>query len=149
MKFIRYHGFQSMSAEELYEILKLRQDIFIIEQDCIYDDIDGLDKQSNHLLLKKNDDLVAYSRIVPAEVKYDEPSVGRIVVNIKFRGQGFGKQIIRESLKWVIKEGAESVRIEAQAHLTKFYESLGFTTAGEIYDLDGIPHVQMTQRLDQ
>ncbi len=147
MNWVLYHGFEKFPADELYAVLKLRQDVFIIEQTCIYDDIDGLDSTSTHLLLKEGDLLVAYSRLVPADKKFDEISIGRIVVNRSFRGQGLGRKIIKKSMDLSSETGHSSVRIEAQAHLLEFYESLGFVSAGEIYDLDGIPHLQMTRAL--
>lgn len=147
MKFILYHGIDEMSSSELYDILKLRQDIFIVEQDCVYDDIDGLDGASQHLLLKTGDELAAYSRIVPPMVKFDEISIGRIVVKMKFRGSGYGKKIVMESINRIAEIGHKAIRIEAQAHLVEFYENLGFKSAGETYILDGIPHLQMVRNL--
>lgn len=147
MNFILYHGIDEMSPSELYEILKLRQEIFIVEQDCVYDDIDGLDGASQHLLLKIDNELVAYSRIVPPKVKFDEISIGRILVRESFRGSGYGKKIIMESIKHIAKSRHKSVRIEAQAYLLQFYEDLGFNVAGETYILDGIPHLQMVRNL--
>lgn len=132
-----------MSPSELYDILKLRQDIFIIEQNCVYNDIDGLDEASQHLLLEIGGELAAYSRIVPPKVKFDEISIGRIVVREKYRGVGYGQKIVLESIKRIAENGHKIVRIEAQAHLLKFYENLGFESAGETYILDGIPHLQM------
>jgi len=147
MKFILYHGIDEMSSSELYDILKLRQDIFIVEQDCVYDDIDDLDGASQHLLLKIGNELAAYSRIVPPKVKFDEISIGRIVVKMKFRGYGYGKKIVLESFNHISQNGHKAIRIEAQSHLVKFYENLGFKSAGEIYILDGIPHLQMVRNL--
>lgn len=147
MNWILYNGFESIPADDLYAILKLRQDVFIIEQNCIYDDIDGLDSISTHLLLKEDGKLIAYSRIVPADKKFDEISIGRIVVEPDSRGRGLGKQVISKSLELSSEKGHRSVRIEAQAHLRTYYEELGFECAGEVYILDGIPHLQMTRGL--
>lgn len=147
MEFIRYSGIKSMPSIDLHDILKLRQDIFIIEQTCFYDDIDGRDPQSHHLLLKDLDKLAAYSRIVPPGNKFTEVSIGRIVVHKDYRGQGLGRKIVSESLEWVQQMGFKMVRIEAQAHLQKFYSELGFEPASEIYEEDGIPHLQMIQKL--
>lgn len=147
MKFILFHGIDKMSASELYNILKLRQDIFIVEQNCVYEDIDGLDDVSKHILLRVGDELAAYSRIVPPKVKFDEISIGRIVVKEKFRGNGYGKKIVLEAIDRIAETGYKSIRIEAQAHLLQFYKNLGFKSAGETYILDGIPHLQMTRNL--
>jgi ElaA protein len=147
MKFSLFHGIGKIPPSELYDILKLRQDIFIVEQNCVYEDIDGLDDVSKHLLLKIGEELAAYSRIVPPKVKFDEISIGRIVVKEKFRGKGYGKKIILESINRIAEDGHKSIRIEAQAHLLQFYKDLGFKPAGETYILDGIPHVQMVRYL--
>jgi len=147
MKFVLYHGIDKISPSELYDILKLRQDIFIVEQNCVYEDIDGLDESSQHLLLRISNELAAYSRIVPPEVKYDEISIGRIVVKEKFRGNGYGKKIVLESIAHIAENGHKAIRIEAQAHLLQFYKDLGFKSAGETYILDGIPHLQMLRYL--
>jgi ElaA protein len=138
-----YKKFSDFTPQHLYAVLKLRQDVFIIEQNCIYPDIDGLDEMSSHLLGFYEDQLIAYSRIVPAGYKFDEISVGRIVVNSRFRSHGYGKKLIEESLDIVRKLGEEKVRIEAQAHLQNYYENLGFRKTGTPYDVDGIPHIQM------
>lgn len=147
MEFKRYHGLEKMPATELYQVLKLRQDIFIIEQTCIYDDIDDRDQQSDHLLLKESNSLIAYSRIVPPGEKFKEVSVGRIVVRKQDRGKGLGKMIITEALDWIRNRNYNQVRIEAQAHLKAYYEEMGFKTASDIYDEDGIPHLQMISDL--
>ena len=136
-----------MLPSELYDILKLRQDIFIVEQDCVYDDIDGLDNLSQHLLLRIDNELVAYSRIVPRKVKFDEISIGRIVVKKSYRGNGYGKKVILESINRISEKGHKNIRIEAQTHLLKYYNHFGFEATGETYILDGIPHIQMVKRL--
>ena len=147
MKFTLYHGIEDISASVLYDILKLRQDIFIVEQNCVYEDIDGLDNASQHLLLTIGDELIAYSRIVPPKVKYEEISIGRIVVKKSHRGKGYGKKIVQQSIRQIDEEGHQSIRIEAQAHLLSFYNDLGFEAAGDTYILDGIPHIEMLQNL--
>ena len=147
MKFILYHGIDKVPPLELYNILKLRQDIFIVEQNCVYEDIDGLDDVSKHLLLKVGKELAAYSRIVPPKVKFDEISIGRIVVREEFRSTGYGKKIVLESIDRIVEAGHKSIRIEAQAHLLQFYKNLGFRSAGDTYIVDGIPHLQMVWKL--
>jgi ElaA protein len=147
MNWIHHATFDSISTLELYEILKLRQDVFIIEQDCIYKDIDNLDQASEHLVLKEHNIVAAYARIVPANVKYKEYSIGRIVVNPAYRGRGLGKGIVLKSLELLKQRQLSVVRIEAQAHLRKFYHELGFKDTGEVYELDGIPHIEMLYRL--
>lgn len=147
MTLITCTSFHDLTTEQLYKILKLRQDVFIIEQDCIYEDIDNLDQQSIHLLLMDGEKLAAYSRIVPADVKYNEPSIGRIISSSDYRRKGLGREIVKHSLNYLRDRGESVARIEAQAHLRDFYSSFGFEPEGEIYDLDGIPHIEMLIRL--
>lgn len=136
-------SFSDLTPELLYHILKLRQDIFIIEQACIYDDIDNIDPFCEHLCLLENDTLTGYARIVPAGRKFNNPSIGRIVVAPKRRGNHFGRKLIRKSIE-IIRSGSDKkIVIEAQNHLKQFYESEGFTAEGQVYDVDGIPHIKM------
>ena len=137
-------NFSDFTPKELYRILKLRQDVFIIEQDCIYDDIDGLDLESEHLLLRIKDKIAAYCRIVPPHLKFGTPSIGRIVVHPGFRGKGYGKEIVEKSLEILRVRDADVITIEAQEYLQHFYESLGFQKISDPYDVDGIPHIRMT-----
>ena len=139
-------SFADLSPSLLYQILKLRQDIFIIEQKCIYDDIDNIDPFCAHLCLMENEVLIGYARIVPPGKKFTPPSIGRIIVSPEKRGNKYGRMIIRESLKIVSSQGAEKVIIEAQNHLKNFYESEGFIKEGPVYDVDGIAHIQMWQK---
>lgn len=144
MKWIFYKNLSEFKPEHLYEVLKLRQDIFIIEQDCIYDDLDGLDHISAHLLMQNNDDqLIGYLRIVPAGKKFKEVSLGRIAVRIEERGNGYGKELIRKGIEKALDGSGTAIKIEAQAHLEKYYSGFGFSTSSEVYDVDGIPHLQM------
>lgn len=144
MTWTYYSSFDELTPDHLYEILKLRQDIFIIEQNCIYDDIDGLDKESEHLLLHNTSDcLIGYLRIVPPQIKFDEYSLGRIAIKSDNRGKGLGKMIVEKGIEAVQASGARDIRIEAQAHLVNFYENVGFRSISAAYDIDGIPHLQM------
>lgn len=143
MQWIHAIDIQEISPIDLYNILKLRQDIFIIEQDSNYEDIDNLDPHSEHIFLKNDDQVIAYSRIVPAGKKYQHPSIGRIVVHKSFRGEGYGKELVKRSLKLLSERGIEVVFIEAQSHLQKFYGSLGFNKISDPYMVDGISHIKM------
>lgn len=144
MDWTYYSSFDEFSPRHLYEVLKLRQDIFIIEQNCIYDDIDGLDDSSGHLLLLEPEGvLIGYLRIVPAGKKFEEYSLGRIAIKHSHRGQGLGKTLVEKGIEKVEKAGEQSIRIEAQAHLENFYKDIGFKTVSDIYDVDEIPHLQM------
>lgn len=143
MQWFHSANLEEMPAKDLYQILKLRQDIFIIEQECNYEDIDNIDPISEHIYLKDNEKLIAYSRIVPAGTKYDHPSIGRVIVEKNYRGSGLGKEIVKRSLILLTERGIRTVYIEAQSHLQSFYESLGFQKISESYPIDGISHIKM------
>ena len=139
---------QEVSATDLYQILKLRQDVFIVEQNCIYEDIDDLDPNSEHVFLKNDGKIIAYSRIVPAGMKFEYPSIGRIVINKSHRGKGFGKEIVQKSLNILSERKVKVVLIEAQSHLQRFYETLGFKKISDSYPVDGISHIKMTYEFE-
>ena len=144
MTWTLYNSFDEFTPRNLYDILKLRQDIFIIEQNCIYDDMDGLDGESRHILLLDAGNILAgYLRIVPPQIKFDEYSLGRIAIKSDNRGIGLGKMIVEKGIDTVQASGARDIRIEAQAHLVNFYENIGFRSVSNAYDIDGIPHLQM------
>ena len=137
--------FDALSAREMHRILMLRQDVFVIEQDCIYPDIDTKDDDSVHVFgIDQEQRVVAYARLVPPGLKYDEPAVGRVVVEEQGRGIGLGyrlmEYVLAEADKMYPKLGN---RISAQAHLKAFYESFGYAQVSDVYDEDGIPHIEM------
>ncbi|MFL5765107.1 MAG: GNAT family N-acetyltransferase [Bacteroidia bacterium] len=137
--------FDELSNVELYRIIQLRLAVFSVEQNCAYQDADGKDLKCFHLMGYDDDnDLVAYSRIVPAGVSYEEPSIGRVISSHKVRGTGAGKALMKSSLEQLEKlYGNVPVRIGAQCYLIKFYSSFGFEVAGEEYLEDNIPHIEM------
>lgn len=138
--------FSELSLEELYQIMVLRQEVFVVEQDCPYLDADGKDQSSFHLMGRdEKGKLVAYTRLVPKGISYEKyPSIGRVVTSSSVRGRGVGKELMEVSIEWCEKiwSGA-SVKISAQTYLKKFYESLGFEQVGEGYLEDDIPHIPM------
>lgn len=140
-----YKLFNDLSAKELYQILQLRNEVFVVEQNCIYQDADDKDYKCGHLWATINDEIVAYSRIVPKGVSYvNDLSIGRVISNGKFRGLGLGKQLISYSIETVKTINSEaSIRISAQLYLKKFYESFGFKQVSEEYLEDNIPHIEM------
>jgi len=140
-----YKTFQALDLQELYEAMALRQEVFVIEQNCPYLDADGKDQQSDHLLVyAENGDLAAYLRIVYAGVSYEEISIGRVVTAQKYRGIGLGKLLMRKGLLEVQNRfGNVPIHISAQCYLTKFYEDFGFEIVGESYLEDDIPHIGM------
>ncbi len=140
--------FEDLSAWEVYEILKARAEVFVVEQDCAYQDIDDLDKSAWHLLAWRQDKdrqaLVAYLRVVFPGKKYPEPSIGRVLTVLSARGTGLGRQLTERALVHVQHEyPGQSVRISAQRRLKNFYADFNFETVSEPYDEDGIPHVEM------
>ena len=139
-----WHNFDSISKEELYDVLSLRQRVFIIEQDCFYEDLDYSDQEANHILLYKDNNLIGYSRVFPPGIKYDAASIGRIVVDDKFRGMEYGKMITTESIEFIKNNFSKSdISISAQFRLVHFYENLGFKIEGSVYLEDNIDHIKM------
>tara|TARA_R110002124_G_scaffold45693_1_gene137926 strand:- start:29326 stop:29778 length:453 start_codon:yes stop_codon:yes gene_type:complete len=138
-------SFHDLTPDQLYDLLKLRQDVFVIEQNCIYQDFDGHDKKATHFLIYDKDTLAAYSRIFGPDIKYEnECSIGRIIVSPPYRGGKFGKILIEESIDYCNQYHSETViRIEAQATLEEYYSKLGFKSDSEIYQVDEIDHLQM------
>jgi ElaA protein len=144
--------FADLTPNELYALLTARGEVFVVEQRCAFLDMDGLDRDSMHLLgWARRDDqadrdraLAAYLRLVEPDRKYTEPSIGRVLTTAAFRGIGLGRAVMREGLRRAAAEyPAQPVRIGAQRYLERFYESLGFRVASAPYDEDGIEHVQM------
>lgn len=142
-----YPDFSSFEPDELYEVLKLRQDIFIIEQACPYDDMDGLDQDSEHLMLYDDQTLVGYLRLVPAGLKFETVSIGRVVIAESYRGKGFGKMLMEKAFSILKDSNRLRVTIEAQEHQERFYSSFGFKTISKPYDIDGISHIKMVTDL--
>jgi ElaA protein len=137
--------FEEITAAELYNILKLRSAVFVVEQNCVYQDLDGKDKEAIHIFTESNNEIISYTRIFKRGNYYkDNPSIGRVVVKKSERGKDLGKKIMIKSINY-IKENLESEKIElsAQKYLDKFYKELGFYTEGAEYLEDGIPHQRM------
>lgn len=138
--------FDALSLRELYEIGKLRQEVFVVEQDCPYVDFDGQDYDCYHLIgLDEKEQLQAYTRLVPTGIAYKkEPSIGRVITSQAARGSGLGRELMFESMQACEKLWpGESIRISAQTYLLDFYNSLGFQSTGKEYLEDGIPHTEM------
>lgn len=137
--------FQQLSPNQLYDILKLRQEIFIIEQNCIYNDIDDYDKTAIHCMISDANQIIGYSRIFEPGIKYqNESSIGRILVQPNFRGNGFGEILIKTSVDYCINNFSKAaIKIEAQAALENYYNALGFQSISKIYPVDGIDHIEM------
>ena len=138
-------NFSELSTEEIYNILKLRSEVFVVEQNCVYQDIDEKDKKATHLFIEKNNEIIAYTRIFKKGYYYEEnPSIGRVVVSKKERGKNLGKEIMLNSIEFIKKElEGRKIELSAQKYLDKFYKDLDFYSEGEDYLEDGIPHQRM------
>ena len=140
----RLKSFTELINDELYDLLSLRSLVFVVEQNCVFHDMDGKDQKSMHLLGYEENKLVAYTRLVPPGVSYTEMAIGRVVTHPDSRRTGAGRELMQQSII-CIRElwGNHPIRIGAQLYLKKFYESFGFVQQGEMYLEDGIPHIEM------
>ncbi|MDX6745529.1 GNAT family N-acetyltransferase [Polaribacter sp. PL03] len=137
-------SFKELSTDELYAILQLRSEVFVVEQDCVYQDVDFKDQKSLHIFGYKNDKIVAYTRIFKPGDYFDNASIGRVVVASKERKYGYGHDLIKASLEGIKNYfKVDKITISAQKYLKKFYESHNFIQIGEEYLEDGIPHIRM------
>ena len=136
--------FNELSTHELYAVLQLRAEVFVVEQDCVYQDLDNKDLDAYHMLGVLDTKIVAYTRIFKPGDYFLESSIGRIVVKKEFRKFQFGYQLVVNSIQFIENNLQQNkILISAQSYLTKFYNSLGFTQVGEEYLEDGIPHIKM------
>lgn len=140
----RFARFEELTAREVHDLLRLRAEVFVVEQACAFQDVDGADLPSWHLLGWQGEELVAYSRLLPTGIKFAEASIGRVVTSPALRGTGLGRELMGESLRradtlWP----GQPIRIGAQARLESFYEDFGFAKASAPYDEDGILHIEM------
>lgn len=137
-------SFEGLTTSELYEILVLRAEVFVVEQNCVYQDIDNLDQQALHVFAKIDEKIMAYARIFQPEIYFKEAAIGRVVVSNKYRNRGFAHQLMDYSISQIEKQfETQQIRISAQTHLTKFYNAHGFEIIGDEYLEDGIPHTNM------
>jgi ElaA protein len=138
--------FELLTPFELHDALRLRSEIFVVEQNCVFLDPDNKDQHAHHLLLYQGNELIAYARLVPAGLSFAEMSIGRVVTSRAVRGTGVGKKLMQEAIKAIYElYGKGPIRIGAQVYARKFYENLGFFQAGEVYDEDGIDHIEMVK----
>ena len=138
--------FKQLTTTELYQLLRLRSEVFVVEQNCPYLDLDNKDQKSFHLLYYVNDELAAYTRLLPTKLSFDEVSIGRVITSPSHRGLGLGKKLMEASIQGCYdKFGKSAIRIGAQLYLLKFYQSFGFIEEGAPYDEDGIPHIEMVK----
>jgi len=137
-------SFEELNSFELYTILKLRSQVFVVEQNCIFLDMDDKDYYSHHLMGWIDKDLAAYSRLIAPGKVYTQMTIGRVVISPKYRNTGSGKELITVSIKRCYELfGKQEIKIGAQFYLKKFYSLFGFTQSSDIYDEDGIEHIEM------
>ena len=136
--------FDALSSAEVYAVLQLRSTVFVVEQNCVYQDIDGKDQKALHVLGESDGKLVAYARLFAPGDYFDQASIGRVVVHPDFRDRKWGHDLMSESILAVTEYfSAENIEISAQQYLQKFYESHGFVQTSEMYLEDDIPHIRM------
>ena len=144
---IYFRSYNELTKSELFDIYLLRQEVFIVEQNCVYQDIDQKDHYSYHLMVYDKDILVAYLRIVHPGISYDEPSIGRVLTKMSYRRRGISKNIMQSAIQKVRDVYNHSnIRISAQEYLIPFYRSLNFAPVGEVYLEDDIPHIEMMHK---
>ena len=136
----KIYNWSELTTDILYSILALRSEVFVVEQDCVYQDIDGKDQKAKHVLCKKNNEIIAYARIFKPGDYFEEASFGRAVVKKSERGKGIGDELVINSIKNVPEN---KIKISAQSYLKEFYGKHGFVAKGEEYLEDGIPHTAM------
>ncbi len=140
-------AFAELDTDQLYQIMRLRQLVFIVEQDCVYVDLDGLDQDSVHLCVWRDHELLAYLRCLPPGLDYSESALGRIVVSQQARGLKLGRELVSRGITFNLQTWPGSgIRIGAQTYLEKFYQDLGFETVSDSYMEDGIAHINMLLR---
>lgn len=136
--------FDELSVLELYDIMQLRNEVFVVEQNCVYQDADDKDRHSLHVCGWDGEKLVAYARIIPKGISYAEVSIGRVVTSPAYRNTGAGRQLMQECISLAFSEfNCTQIKIGAQVYLTEFYQSLGFIACSPEFLEDGIPHIEM------
>lgn len=138
-------AFKDLSVDEYFEILFLRTAVFVVEQNCAYQEVDEKDRQSFHLFGRaKNGEVIAVTRVLPQGISYNEVSIGRVALKKEFRGNGIADVLIIESFNFIKKKfGKVPIRISAQEHLLNYYSKHGFSKVGQMYLEDNIPHIEM------
>lgn len=136
--------FQELDNETLYNILKLRGDVFVVEQECAYPDIDGKDLDALHIVIESGKEICACCRILPKGVNFPSVTIGRVVVHPNRRREGLGRELVQYAMRYILEEmQADSIMLAGQVYLREFYKSLGFKVVSEDYLEDGIPHCNM------
>jgi len=146
---LKIKPFKKLTLDELYDILKLRDEVFVVEQHCFYQDCDDIDKEAHHLFYEDNSKIISYLRIYKKYASKDEVSIGRVAVKQEFRGKGLAKELMNEAIKFIENNlNINNIEISAQSYLIDFYKNLGFIVISEEYLDAGIPHVDMLYRYE-
>lgn len=147
MMTIEIKAFNELTLNSLYEVLQLRAEVFVVEQNCPYQDVDGKDQKAMHILGYHKEQLVAYTRVFKPGYYFDNASIGRVVVKENARQYGFGKDIMKASIAFIVDTlDLSTIELSAQTYLKKFYNDLGFQEIGEGYLEDDIPHIRMIKK---
>ena len=147
---VMFKTFEQLTTKEFYEILRLRSEVFVVEQTCIYNDLDGNDLEAVHMVLIEKEEIVGYLRILNPYVSFDTYSIGRVIINPKYRNRGLSKILLQQGINFVKNElGHSSIKINAESYLQKMYGSFGFVAFGEEFIEDGILHIPMKLNLDK
>lgn len=142
----KWSRLESFTALELYQIIKARESVFVVEQHCPYQETDDLDPHAWHLSALVNGELAAYARVIEPEINYSQPSIGRVMTLKKYRGLGIGRVLMEEAINFTMqKYPGKDIKVSAQVYLQHFYISLGFHAYGGPYDEDGIAHIEMVK----
>ena len=144
---VSFYQFNELKNQDLYSILRLRSEVFVIEQNCIYQDIDNKDQIALHVIGEVENKIVAYTRIFKSGDYFKNASIGRVIVKKSYRNKNYGKKIMDLSIKRIIKLKENTIELSAQKYLIKFYSDLGFSREGEEYLEDNIPHVKMKLKI--
>lgn len=139
--------YEDLTLEELYEIIRLRVEVFINEQNCNYQDLDGADNKAFHVMIMEDGVLCAYSRLFVSGIKYEEAAIGRVITKKEYRGRNLGETLMRESMAFLLAKGESAIKLSSQSYAEGFYRKLGFErTSRAPYLEDAIPHVEMIYR---
>jgi len=139
-----FKTFNELTKEELYSLLRLRAEVFVVEQDCPYQDVDNKDQKALHVFAIENNEVIAYTRVFKAGDYFQEAAIGRVVTKPSYRGMGLGQKLMKKTINFIDKSSiSKPIRISAQTYLIPYYESFGFKKIGIEYKEDGIPHIGM------
>jgi ElaA protein len=137
-------AFNQLSLQQLYDVLQLRSEVFVVEQDCVYQDIDAYDQVAQHILFYQDSILIGYARVLPSGTYFKEPSIGRVIIKASHRKLNLGHDLMDYAIEYITNNYPnKTIKISAQQHLNNFYTVHGFVAKGEGYLEDGIPHIAM------